>query len=110
MKTSLTTLLVFNIPNWTKEFHVHTNALNYAIGTMVVQNPNNTIDKPIYYASQLMIGANKNYSTIKKEDLVMIYAIKKFHHYLLENNFTFFVDHQALIYLINKPIVTRRIE
>jgi len=26
---------------------------------------------------------------------------------MLENSFTFSVDHQALIYLINKPIVTR---
>jgi hypothetical protein len=39
----------------------------------------------------------------------MIYAIKKFHHYLLGNSFTLFVDHQALIYLVNKPMVTRRI-
>jgi hypothetical protein len=29
--------------------------------------------------------------------------------YLLGNNFTFVVDHQALIYLVNKPIATGRI-
>jgi hypothetical protein len=40
-----------------------------------------------------MNGAKKNYSTTKKEALAMIYAIKKFCHYLLGNNFTFFVDH-----------------
>jgi hypothetical protein len=39
----------------------------------------------------------------------MNYVVKKFKHYLLENIFTFFVDHQALLYLINKPIVTDRI-
>jgi len=39
----------------------------------------------------------------------MIYVIKKFHHYLLGNNFTFFVDHQALIYLVNKPTIIGRI-
>jgi hypothetical protein len=32
-----------------KEFHVHTNASNYAIGTMLAQNPDDTIDEPIYY-------------------------------------------------------------
>jgi hypothetical protein len=105
MKTSLTTLLVLIVPNWTKEFHVHTNASNYAIRTMLAQNPSDTIDKPIYYASRLMIGAETNYSTIKKEAIAMIYDIKKFHHYLLGNSFTFFVDHQALIYLVNKPNV-----
>jgi hypothetical protein len=64
---------------------------------MSAQNPNDTSDKPIYYANRLMIGAKKNYSTIKKETLVIICVVKKFHHYLLRNSFTFFVDHQALI-------------
>jgi hypothetical protein len=35
----------------------------------------------------------------------MIYAMKKFRHYLLGNNLIFFVDHQALFYLVNKPIM-----
>jgi hypothetical protein len=56
-----------------------------------------------------MIGAKKNYSTIEKETLAMIYAIKKFRHYSLGNNFTFFVNYQALIYLVNKPVVTGKI-
>ena len=33
----------------------------------------------------------------------MIYAVKKFRYYLLANKFIFFVDHQALLYLVNKP-------
>ncbi len=77
---------------------------------MLAQNPNNTIDKPIYYANQLMTKTEKNYTTTEKETLSMIYAIKKFHHYLLGNNFTFFVDHQALIYLVNKPTITKWIK
>jgi hypothetical protein len=93
MKTSLTTLPILIVPNWTKEFHVYTNASNYAIGIMLAQNLNDTIDKPIYYANQLMTGVEMNYSTTKKEALAMIYVIKKFHHCLLGNNFTFFVDH-----------------
>jgi hypothetical protein len=52
MKTSLITLLVFIVLDWIKKFHVHTYASNYAIGTMLVQNLDETIDKPIYYASR----------------------------------------------------------
>jgi hypothetical protein len=44
-----------------------------------------------------------------KKTLTMIYVVKKFRHYLLGNNFIFFVDHQALLYLVNKPIVIDRI-
>jgi hypothetical protein len=40
---------------------------------------------------------------MKKEAQAMIYVVKKFKHYLLANHFIFFVDHQALIYMVNRP-------
>ena len=39
----------------------------------------------------------------------MVYADKKFWHYVLANKFVFFVDHQALLYLVNKPCSIGRI-
>ena len=39
----------------------------------------------------------------------MVYAVKKFKHYLLANKFVFYKDHQALLYLVNKPCHTGRI-
>jgi hypothetical protein len=39
----------------------------------------------------------------------MIYDVTKFKHYLLGNSFIFFMDHQALLYLVNKPIVIGQI-
>jgi hypothetical protein len=105
MKTSMTCLSVLIAPNWNVEFHVHTNASNSALGVMFKQNLNNIINKPIYYASRLMNNVKKNYSTIEKEALAMIYVVKKFQHYLLGNNFTFFVGHQALLYLVNKLVL-----
>ena len=39
----------------------------------------------------------------------MVYAVKKYRHYLLSNKFIFFTDHQALLYLVNKPCNTGRI-
>jgi len=68
---------------------------------MLGQNLDNTIDKPIYNANRLMNDA-KIYTTTEKEALAMIYVVKKFRHYLLENDLIFFVDHQALLYLVNK--------
>jgi hypothetical protein len=34
----------------------------------------------------------------------MIFTLHKFRHYLLANPFTFFIGHQALKYLVNKPV------
>jgi hypothetical protein len=109
MKASMTCLPILIVPDWKLEFHVHTDASNFALGAMVSQNLNKIIDKPIYYASRLMNIAKKNYTTIENETLAMIYAMKKFKHYLLGNSFIFFMDHQALLYLINKPIVIGQI-
>ena len=39
----------------------------------------------------------------------MVYAIKKFRQYLLANKFIFFVDHHALLDLVNKPCSTGQI-
>ena len=50
-----------------------------------------------------------NYTTTEREGLAMVYAVKKFCHYLLANQFVFYVDHQALLYLVNKPCATGRI-
>jgi hypothetical protein len=32
----------------------------------------------------------------------MVFALQKFRYYLLGNKFVFYVDHMALIYLVNK--------
>jgi hypothetical protein len=39
----------------------------------------------------------------------MIYALQQFRHYLLSSHFTFFVDHYALNYLVNKSFLEGRI-
>jgi hypothetical protein len=37
----------------------------------------------------------------------MVFSLHKFRHYLLGNKFVFYVDHMALVYLVNKPHVSR---
>jgi hypothetical protein len=69
----------------------------------------NTIDRPIYYANQLMNSVEKNYTIVEKEALAMIYDVKKFRHYLLGNCFIFFVHHKTLLYMVNKPTILARI-
>ncbi len=109
MKASMTCSLILIVFNWKFKFHVHINISNFVLGDMLGQNLDNTIDKPIYYANRLMNNAEINYITIEKEALAMIYAIEKFRHYLHGNNFVFYVDYQALLYLVNKPVVTSQI-
>jgi hypothetical protein len=38
-----------------------------SLGILLAKNLDNTIDRPIYYASQLMSNVEKNYTTTRKE-------------------------------------------
>lgn len=34
----------------------------------------------------------------------MIFSLQKYHHYLLANHFMLYINHQALKYLVNRPL------
>jgi len=55
------------------------------------------------YASRLLNSIETNYTVTKREALAMVYALHTFKHYLLGNQFVFYVDHMAFVYLVNKP-------
>ena len=57
--------------------------------------------QPIYYASKTLTRTKRNYITTKWEALGIVYAVTKF-RYLLCSPFILHVDHQALIYIVNK--------
>ena len=109
LKQALVTAPILRSLDWTKPFHIHIDAFNYAIGCILAQPYEDNMDLPVLYSSRQLNSAEKNYTTTEREELTMIYAIKKFQHYLLANPFVFYVDHQALLYLVNKPYNMRRI-
>ena len=61
------------------------------------------MDFPVSYTNRQLNEDEKNYTTTEREVLGMVYVVKKFRHYLLANKFVFFIDHQVLLYLMNKP-------
>ena len=97
------------MPCWTKPFHVYVDASNIAIGSILSQKDEKGFDHPIYYTSRQLNSAEKNYSVTEREALGMIYSVQKFRHYLLGYPFVFHTDHDALKYMINKPLLSGRI-
>ena len=63
----------------------------------------------MYYASRKLSAAERNYSTTEREALGMIYNIRNFRHYFLRRKFTFHVDHAALLYLVEKQMLTGKL-
>nr|GEZ42445.1 reverse transcriptase domain-containing protein [Tanacetum cinerariifolium] len=65
--------------------------------------------RPIHYASKTMNQAETNYTTTKKEMLVVVYAFEKFRSYLIMNRSIVCTDHSALKYLFAKKDAKARL-
>jgi hypothetical protein len=61
------------------------------------------------YSSRLYNLTERNYTTIEREALAMVYALHKFRHCMLGNRFIFYVNHMVLVYLVNKPQIFGRL-
>lgn len=87
---------------------MHCDASNEAIRSVLVQNITIKIDLLIYYVSWLLNQVEQSYTRTKRKALATVYSIQIFYHYLLANHFIFYVNHQALLYLIKRLLVLRR--
>ena len=101
LKTYLTTAPIVRAPNWQLPFEVMCDVSDLAIGAVLGQREGG---KPyvVYYASKTLNEAQRNYTTIEKELLVVVYALDKFRAYLVGFDIIIFTDHSALKYLLTK--------
>lgn len=97
LKASFINPPLLDYPDFSEEntFKLHTDASGYGIGA-VLSNKN---EKPIAYASKALNNAEKNYSTIEKELLAIVWAIRHFRAYLYGRKFELYTDHRPLVYL-----------
>ncbi|RVX07057.1 Retrovirus-related Pol polyprotein from transposon 17.6 [Vitis vinifera] len=108
LKLFLTTAPIVRAPNWQLPFEVMCDASDFAIGAVLGQREDG---KPyvIYYASKTLNEAQKNYTTTKKELLAVVFALDKFHAYLVGSFIVVFTDHSALKYLLTKQDAKTRL-
>ncbi len=88
-------------PNQQVEFHVHTNASLLIVRTMLSQNLTRKSDQSVVYASRVLNIVQQKQNTIEREALAMVFALHKFKRDLLGNKFVFYVNHMALVYMVN---------
>lgn len=108
LKEKLVSAPILVYPNWNKMFHVHIDASGIALGVVLVQ-PGEKMDHPVYYASRKLSIVERNYTTTEWEALAMVYSLQKFRYYLLGAPFKFFTNHSTLKYLVNKQVLEGRI-
>ncbi|RVW72453.1 Retrovirus-related Pol polyprotein from transposon opus [Vitis vinifera] len=63
----------------------------------------------IYYASKMLNEAQRNYTTIEKKLLAVVFVLDKFRAYLVGSFIVVFTDHSALKYLLTKQDTKARL-
>ena len=101
LKVNLTSVPVLAYPDHEKTFVVYTDASSNAVGAVLSEADENGRDHPIYYTSRALYSAETNYSAFERQVLGVVFALKKFHHYLTSKRFKLYTDHQALKYVFN---------
>lgn len=81
-------------PDFNRKFVLTADASNLAIGAVLSQG-----GKPISYASRTLNGHEKNYSTLEKELLAIVWSVKYYRPYLYGRKFLIQSDHQPLKWL-----------
>ncbi|XP_042387625.1 uncharacterized protein LOC121979704 [Zingiber officinale] len=88
LKEALVSAPIITPPDWTLPFELMCDASNFAIGEVLAQRVNGAL-YVICYASKTLDSAQANYTTTKKELLVIVFALDKFKSYLLYSHVKF---------------------
>nr|GEZ07376.1 hypothetical protein [Tanacetum cinerariifolium] len=108
LKEKLTEAPILIAPNWDQPFELMCDASDYAVGAVLWQRVEKHF-RPIHYASKTMTQAEMNYTTTRKEMLVVVYAFENFRSYIIMNKSIVYTDHSALKYLFVKTDVKARL-
>ena len=108
LKAYLTTAPIVRALNSQLLFEVMCDASDLVVGVVLGQRIE---EKPyvVYYASKTLNEAQRNYTTIKIELLAVVYALDKFHAYVIGADIIIFTDHSALKYLLTKKNAKARL-
>ncbi|CAK1594239.1 unnamed protein product [Parnassius mnemosyne] len=97
-KELLTNAPLLQYPDPDKPYVLTTDASTVALGAVSSQGTIGS-DKPIAYASRTLSDTETRYSTIERELLAIIWAVKHFRPYLYGRKFTIYTDHRPLVWL-----------
>ncbi|GFT46326.1 retrovirus-related Pol polyprotein from transposon 17.6 [Trichonephila clavipes] len=103
IKRALTEAPVLQLPNFTEQFNLFTDASGVGIGTVLNQN-----HRPIAFASRTLNKAERNYIVTERECLAVIWALNKLKTYFGSLPVKVITDHAALTKLTNRKNLSSR--
>ena len=96
LKRALVTAPVLRLPDPSKDYFIEADASKFAIGAVLYQKEGRA-KHPVAYISRKMNSAERNYPIQEQELLALIYALKKWRHYVFGTTIRAYTDHQSLV-------------
>ena len=95
LKQKLTMSPILAYPCFEQPFILATDASEFAVVSVLSQKING-VERVISYWSRQLSKTERNYSTVEREALAVVAAVKEFYPYLYGRTFTLFTDHNSL--------------
>ena len=95
--------LVLVLPDMTKPFEVQTDASDFALGGVLVQEGH-----PVAFESKKLSPAERRYATQEKELLAIVHCLRKWRHYLLGSRFVVKTDNSATSHFFTQKKLTSK--
>lgn len=81
------------LPDHTRPFEVHTDASDFAIGGVLMQDGH-----PIAYKSCTLNDTERRYTVQEKDMTAIVHCLQTWRHYLLKSKFVVMTDNVATSY------------
>ncbi len=89
---------MLKLPNFDKDFEIHSDASNFAIGGVLVQD-----GRPVAFESKKLNETEQRWPTHEKEMWVVIHCFKTWGHYIGSKDVVVWTDNVTLKYFATQP-------
>ena len=93
-----------------RPFKLNTDASDYVIGAILVQQEDDQVERVVQYISHALSPTQTRWATIKKEAYSVVFALDKLRPYLLGAECTIHTDHKPLKFLFTKQMENTKIQ
>jgi hypothetical protein len=98
LKGILVKALVLKLPDFNKDFEIHSDASDFAIGKVLTQE-----GKPVAFESKKLSETERRWSTHEKEMWAVIHCFKTWGHYIGSKDVVVWTDNVTLRYFATQP-------
>ena len=110
VKKALSSSPVIAYPQPNKPYKLYTDACDYAIGGILVQEDAQGTERVVHYLSHQLSATQRKWAAIEKEAYAVVYSVKKLHPYLFGANTTVYTDHKPLRCLFTKQMNNTKVQ